>query len=243
MTIDFFWLGGTGAGNWVEGVSAAFRDNLDDRFTFHYLSYPASYGSPAYGDSNATGRRILLDAIRDTPNRACIGGFSQGAAAAGDAAMEIGAGLHPGLELDAVALIADPLRPPGAGIPGVNPADGYGIAGARPIAGRGIKTYWAANPADVITSAGAGSPLRSIADFTEWFSLGSPEEADAWMRDLIARAKQRRWQRWWSIEHWQTWGGAAADAAGYLTGRHTVDYVALQYCRKLATAVNRGVPR
>lgn len=240
MTIDFFWLGGTGAGNWVEGVSAAFRDALDDRFTFHYLEYPATYGSPAYGESNTKGRRILLDAIRDTPNRACCGGFSQGAAAAGDAAMEIGAGLHPGLELDAVALIADPLRPVGGMMPGLAPADGYGIAGMRPIIGN-FKTFWAANPADVITSAGAGSPLRSLADFTEMFSLGSPQEAERWMQALIARATQRRWQRWWSIENVLTWGGAIKDAQGYLSGRHTVDYVQLQYCRKLATAVNRGV--
>lgn len=241
MTIDFFWLGGTGAGNWVEGVSAAFRDALDDRFTFHYLEYPAAYGSPAYGESNTIGRRIVLDAIRNTPNRACCGGFSQGAAAAGDAAMEIGAGLHPGLELDAVALIADPLRPVGGTMPGLAPADGWGIAGARPIVGRGIKTYWAANPADVITSAGAGSPLRSLADFTEMFSLGSPEEADAWMRALIARAKERRWQRWWSIENVLTWGGAIADATGYLTGRHTTDYVAQGLVARLADAVNIGV--
>ncbi|MEV0367551.1 hypothetical protein [Nocardia fusca] len=241
MTIDFFWLGGTGYGHQIEGISKAFRDALDDRFTFHYLEYPAAYGSPAYGESNTIGRRIVLDAVGDTPNRACIGGFSQGAAAVGDAAMEIGAGLHPGLELDAVALIADPLRPVGGTMPGLAPADGYGIAGNRPILGRDFKTFWAANPADVITSAGAGSPLRSLADFTEMFSLGSPEEAEAWMKALIARAKERRWQRWWSIENVLTWGGAINDAAGYLSGRHTVDYVAQGYCRKLATAVNRGV--
>jgi len=241
MTIDFFWLGGTGWGSQIEGVSAAFRDALDDRFTFHYLAYPAGYGAPSYGQSVTEGRRILIDAIRTTPNRACIGGFSQGAGISGDVAMEIGAGLHPDLELDAVALIADPLRPVGGGIPGLHPADGYGIAGARPIYGRGVKTYWAANPADCITSAGAGSPLRSIADTTEWFSLSYPAEAAAWANALVARAAQRRWQRWWSIENWQTWGGAINDAKGYLTGRHTTDYVAQGYCRKLAAAVNRGV--
>jgi len=83
--------------------------------------------------------------------------------------------------------------------------------------------------------------LRSIADLTEWFSLSSPEEAAAWGNDLVARARAGRWQRWWSVKNWRTWGGAAVDAVGYLTGRHTTDYVALQYCRKLATAVNRGV--
>lgn len=241
MTIDFFWLGGTGYGHQIEGISKAFRDALDDRFTFHYLEYPASYGSPAYGESNSIGRQIVLDAVGKTPNRACVGGFSQGAAASGDAAMEIGAGLHPGLELDAVALIADPLRPAGGTMPGLSPADGYGIAGARPIVGRGIQTFWAANPADCITSAGEGSPLRSLADITAMYSLGSPDEAREWMEDLIVRAKQGRWQDWWSIKKWQTWRGAIADAGGYLTGRHTDDYVNLRYCHKLATAVNRGV--
>ena len=244
MTIDFFWLGGTGFGSTPEAVSKAFADGLDrTRFTFHYLTYPAAYGHPlSYAESTIEGRRILATAIRNTPNRVCIGGFSQGSGIAGDLAAEIAAGLHLDFEVDAVALIADPYRPAGAGMPGKHIAPGYGIGGERRIFGtHAMPVYWAANPGDVITAAGPGSPLRTLADLSQWATLSSSQATLAWGSDLINRAKAGRWQRFWSIENWQTWGGAARDAAGYLAGRHTTDYITLGYCRDLAAAVNRGV--
>ncbi|WP_280320118.1 PE-PPE domain-containing protein [Nocardia wallacei] len=241
MTIDFYWLGGTGFGAGGDGISDTFRRHLDpELFAFRYIAYPGTFGNgPSYADSRAAGRQALIDAIRSTPNLVCLGGFSQGAGIAGDLAAEIGRGEHADLEVVGCALIADPYRPPGGGMPGWPTAPGYGIAGAREV--WRIPTWWAAIDSDVITSARAGSPLRAVADITTWFSLNSPVAADKWARDLVDRARTGRWQRWWSVENWRTWGGAIRDAQGYLTGQHTVDYVVHGQCERLAQIVNQEV--
>lgn len=246
--IDVIWLGGTGYGEFPEGVSAAFAKALDqDRFRFRYVRYPGSYGHPlSYAESVIEGRRLLLEAIRATPNLVVLGGFSQGAGISGDVAAEIAAGQHPDLEVVGCALIADPSRPEGAGI-GRAPAGGYGIEGQRPIFGPvKFPVYHAAAPGDPICALPEGNPLRSIADLTEWYSLSSPEAAFHWAQDLVDRARSNRWQRWWSIENIRTWGGAIGFARNYLpkpigNGRHGEAYITEGFCRSLATAVNRGV--
>lgn len=241
MTVDVLWLGGTGFGAGGDGVSDWFSRHLDrDRFQFRYVPYPGTFGNgPSYGDSREEGRRNLIDAIRATSNLACLGGYSQGAAVAGDLAGEIGRGELPDLEVVGCALIADPCRPRGAGMPAWPIASGYGIAGEREVSG--VPIWWAANEGDAITSLPAGNPLRSIADISEYFSLAGPAAAFRWMQKLQDRAREQRWQRWWSIENWRTWNGAIAYAAGYLGTRHTADYVVHGHAEQLAKTVNEAV--
>lgn len=240
--IDALMLGGTGYGHGGDGICETFMRGLDPtRFRPRIVPYPADFGSQmSYGDSRAIGRRALLDAIRDTPNLAVIGGFSAGAGIAGDVAYEIGRGDHPGLEVVGCALIADPHRPVGGGMPGPI-VGGYGIAGDRRV--YGVPTWWAAADGDPITALGPGSPLRSIADISEFYSVADPVAAYRWGEDLLHRARRGRWQQWWSLEHWRTWGGAVRDAYNYLPvgGRHGRAYVEEGLCTRLAEVINREV--
>lgn len=242
MTITCFWLCGTGFSTGPDAISTTFGAALDGRFEFRWLPYPASYGERGvdYAESVAIGRQVLIDAIRATPNRAVIGGYSQGAGIAGGLAAEIGRGEHPDLDVMACALIADPSRPQGAGMPGWPTASGYGISGERRISG--MRAWWAANEGDPITALPPGNPLRGIADMSEYFSLSSPGDAQEWMESLLARALSNRWQRWWSLENWQSWGGAVAYARGYLRdGRHGPDYLTRGHAVRLARVVNEAV--
>lgn len=237
--IDVLIVGGT----WVpagEPVTDTFARSLDPaRFAPRMVPYPAEYGGRmSYAESRAAGKAALLAAIAAAPGRVVIAGYSQGAAIAGDVAAEIGRGLWPGLEVDACALIADPLRPAGQCI-GPDPG-GYGIAGQRWIAD--IPAYWAAAQGDPITALPAGNPLRLIADISEYFCLTTPEAVTRWGSGLIDAAVHRGIQRWWLPRNWSAWSGALAYARGYLTdGRHTTDYVRLGHAARLADTINREV--
>ncbi|WP_051407498.1 PE-PPE domain-containing protein [Nocardia sp. CNY236] len=236
---DVLIVGGTWNSDGA-GACQVFADALDPkRFAPRMVAYPADYGRQlSYADSVAVGRRALLEAAEAAERRVVLAGFSQGAAIAGDLAAAAGHGALPQLEVVACALIADPLRPAGAGIDG-DPG-GYGIAGQRPITD--IPAYWAAAPGDPITALPAGNPLRSIADLSAYFGLGSPEAMLRWGQSLLEVATRRRLQRWWSPRNWRTWGGAIAYARGYLfDGRHTDDYLRHGHARRLAEALNRGV--
>ncbi|MBF6410990.1 alpha/beta hydrolase family protein [Nocardia farcinica] len=241
MTVDVIWLSGTGYGAQPDGVSAAFAAALPDGFGFVPVRYPASYIHPvSYAESVRRGREAVIDAIRATPARVVVGGYSQGARIAGDLAAEIGRGLHPDLEVEGCALIADPLRPVGAGMPGRPVASGYGISGQRFITD--IPAWWAAVEGDPITALPAGNPLRSVADVTEYMTLSDPVSAQRWGEDLLRRAVEGRWQRWWSPANWRSWGGAIAYARGYLVdGRHTADYVLYGHAAHLARIVAEEV--
>jgi hypothetical protein len=98
MTITCYWLSGTGFGAHPDGISQTFGAALDrDRFEFVPLRYPAAYGGPldmSYAASVDIGKHALLDAVRATPNRVAIGGYSQGAGIAGTLAAEIARGEH-----------------------------------------------------------------------------------------------------------------------------------------------------
>ncbi|WP_330253066.1 PE-PPE domain-containing protein [Nocardia sp. NBC_00565] len=242
-TYSVLWLPGTGFSTGPDLISSTFGAALDPyRFQFESLRYPASYGSleMSFAESKAVGRQILIDAIRATPYRAILGGYSQGAGIAGSLAAEIGRGEHPDLEVAACALIADPARPAGAGMPDWPVASGYGIAGQRPV--DGVPTWWAANEGDPICALPVGNPLRTLADVSEYYSLRSPGDARQWMEKLLERASQNRWQRWWSIENVRSWGGAVAYARGYLLdGRHTGDYIGRGHAVRLAQVVNEAV--
>ncbi|MBF6254448.1 hypothetical protein [Nocardia farcinica] len=95
---------------------------------------------------------------------------------------------------------------------------------------------------DPITALPAGNPLRSIADVTEYMTLSDPVSAHRWGEDLLRRAVEGRWQRWWSPANWRSWGGAIAYARGYLVdGRHTADYVLYGHAAHLARIVAEEV--
>ncbi len=237
--IDVLIVGGTWAPQ-GEPVTDTFARSLDlARFAPRMVPYPADYGRQVpYAESSAAGKAALLEAIAAAPNRVVIAGYSQGAAIAGDVAAEIGRGLHPELEIEACALIADPLRPAGRCL-GPDPG-GYGIAGQRWIAD--IPAFWVAAPGDPITALPAGNPLRLIADLTGYFCLTTPEDVTRWGRSLIDTALRRRLQRWWTPDNWSAWSGALAYARGYLTdGRHTTDYVRQGHAARLAETINREV--
>ncbi|WP_280470969.1 alpha/beta fold hydrolase [Nocardia cyriacigeorgica] len=249
--IEVLWLPGTGFSSGPDGISETFGRALDPaRFRFRALRYPASYGGLelAYADSRKIGRHHLLEGIAHSPGPVVIGGYSQGAGIAGDLAAELADGtvLVDG-QVIGCALISDPARPSGAGMPGRPVAPGYGIVGARAIPTRfehqDIPIWWAAAEGDPITALPAGNPLRTLADTTEYFSLRSPGDAYRWMESLADRCRRNAWQRWWSPSNWATWAGAMAFARGYLwDGRHTTDYLVHGHAQALADVVNREVP-
>lgn len=249
MTINVYMLGGSGFPEGGDGITETFLAHLDERFLGQVVHYPAAgfgTGGMSWAQSRAAGKRALIDAIRGTNNLVVLAGYSQGAGIAGDLALEIGAGKHPGLEVVGCALIADPKRPEGGGLPGERPAPGYGIVGHRPIPSHQMTTWWAAVEGDPITSLPAGSPLRTIADTADYFSLSTPQEALHWGLDLYTKALTRNFQPWWSLDRWRGWGGASRSAWGYLPrpiggGLHTTALVEQGLLVRLADAVNRGV--
>lgn len=240
--IDVLFLPGTGHGGGGDGVSEDFLNRLDkSRFSPRIVPYPATFGGAeaAYESSKAAGRMALIEAIRATPNRVVIGGYSQGAVIAGDLAREVSEGWHPELELAGVALIADGRRPRGHGVPGYRPTDGYGIVGERGVYGDVFPTFWAAAPGDPITALPEGNPLRTVADMVPWFSLRSPAEALQWATAMLMTAANGRAQVWWKPHLWPQWNGAVAYARGYLfDGRHGAAYISEGYNQQLAEAVN-----
>lgn len=239
-TIDVLVVGGT----WNpggDGVTTAFTDALNKSiFTTRMVAYPADYGTHvSYTDSVAAGKRALLAAVDRSPNPVVLAGYSQGAAVAGDLAAEIGRGEHPGREVIACALIADPRRPAGKYL-GDNDPGGYGVVGERPITN--IPVYWAAAPGDPITALPAGNPLRTIADLSAFFSFADANAALRWAQRMFDTALRNQLQRWWSPANWREWAGAVAYARGYLVdGRHTDDYVRGGHARALAQALNRDI--
>lgn len=240
------WLAGTNEVVVAETVSRVFLDAVDrTRFRVFVVAYDAQYGDPEpYADSRASGRANLLAAIRATPNLVAIGGFSQGAGIAGDLAAEVGRGEHPDISVVGCALIADPLRPPntngtaGQHLVGVDPG-GYGISGARLV--EGVPAYWVAAHGDPITSLPSGSPLRSIADLSSYWST-DPEGLVRFITDMAFVIWARKLRRWWDFRRWRDWRGATAWLTGYLTGgRHTTAYVGEGLAVQLAEAVNSWI--
>jgi hypothetical protein len=244
MTYDLYMLPGTGHPNGGDGVCETFMAQLDVTcITAHIVSYPAQIGGTGmpYADSRAAGRKALIDAIRSTSNLALIGGYSQGAAIAGDLAAEIITGDLPDLQVVGCTLLADSRRPIGGGMPGRPITGGYGIEEQRPI-GAKIPTYWAAHPGDPISSLPAGDPLRSLADMVQWYSIASAPAAYAWAQDLYDRTKHDMWQAWWQPQNWRDWLGALGFAANYLAwGYHGSKYVTDGYCNQLAAVVNQAI--
>ncbi|WP_433662528.1 PE-PPE domain-containing protein [Nocardia sp. CA-128927] len=233
---DVLVMGGT----WNAGgdlVTEAFARNLDPtRFRYAYVPYPATYGGSgvSYHASVREGCQALLNAIAKSPNRVIVAGYSQGAGIAGDVAADIGAGLYPDLEVSGAALIADPLRPPGWSSVDSSTS---GIAGQRPITG--MTANWAIAERDPITALPLGSPLRSVADLSAYWTMNSPEGFTRWGQSIVDIAVQQRFQRWWSPLNWIEAATVISQAKAYLTdGRHTDAYIREGHCQRLADWVN-----
>jgi hypothetical protein len=249
--IPFLMLPGSGFPRGGDGISESFLSDLDKaKFDPRIVSYPAQgFGKgQSYASSRDAGIDALFTAVAHATNkgvgRFAVGGYSQGAVAAGDFAEQWLATHRDNPtqrnRLAAVALIADGRRPADKGTPGRPLAPGYGIMGQRPI---DLPTaFWAAAPGDPICALPAGNPLRTVADMIEWFAISRPEDVPRWGADLLDKALKRGYQPWWSIEYFRDWAGAAAFARGFLFDfRHTADYIRFGHNRDVANAINRHV--
>lgn len=217
----------TGPEQPVTGMLATVCEKLDERFHCSQVGYPASYGWPVAGAKSVQiGVENLLRAIREAPAPVVLLGYSQGAMIVRLVLAELAAGLHPDLVVVAAGLMADPWRPP-AVVDG--PEDlrtqitGWGVAGTGDDWPENMHVWEIAMPRDVITDAPGDSPVRWIADWTEWMSV---TDMIAWgmdIRDKIARKKWQsvytNWMRPWSVL--AQYERAARDISSYLGGYHT----------------------
>lgn len=234
MTVDLLWCDGT----WTRpsarsAVSEALRRALaGTAVRFTYVDYPASFGPAtgvtdvSYGDSVAAGMVALRDAVRATPNRAVVGGYSQGAAVAMKWAAHLPARNTTDLDVLAVAALGNPHQPVHVGR--------AGIAGPLSVPRTLLSVY---APGDPIADLPLGSPLRSIADVTEWMSLRSPEAGKRWAADLVTRLAEQRAQAWWAPWRWSDLASAGQYAAGYLGTAHTLDYLTGGHVDRLARQI------
>jgi hypothetical protein len=234
---DVLILGGTWAGD-GDPVTKAFVTALDPRrFRARMVPYPADYGKQmSFAASRSAGMVALAKEVAITSGRVVLVGYSQGAGITGDFAAEVGSGFYPSLrgKVAACGLIADPLRPHRAAL-GADPG-GYGILGQRPVSG--IPTFWVAATGDPITSLSAGSPLRSVADLTEYWCLAGPSDFLKWGQSVVDMAGRKGWQRWWHTTTRHELADTVGWTRGYLAdGRHTTAYVADGHCKALAAAL------
>lgn len=221
MTTDLLWCDGT----WTRpesrsAVSEALRLRLagtDVRFV--YVDYPATFGpatssgdvSPA--ESISVGMAAMRDAVRATPYPAMVGGYSQGAMVAVAYAREI-LPRDRYADVRAVVTAGDPHQLVHVGR--------AGIAGPLSVPRERISVY---APGDPIADLPLGSPLRTLADLTEWMSIRSPEAGNRWAADLVDQVTRQRAQAWWAPWRWADLASAGQYAAGYLGTAHTLDYI------------------
>jgi hypothetical protein len=230
--IDVLWLAGTFNPN-GEGISDDFAKHLDPtRFRFRYVPYPADYGrAMSYGESQRLGELALDRAVRECPGAVVVGGYSQGAAIAGNYASKV----EKYSKVIGCALIADPLRHGFQTCVGRNP-DGYGIGGQRRI--DTIRSLRVAAWGDPITSLPAGNYLRTIADFSEFMG----RDTAAWALNIASKIIRGQLQPWWRWNNRRDWAEAGRWLRGYTQdGRHTNAYVLEGLTRQLADAVNRDI--
>lgn len=232
--IDLLWLDGTWSRPKARSpVSEALRLAVDGaRVRFRYVDYPAAYG-PATGqwdvsiaESVDQGVHALADAVRATPNLAMVGGYSQGAMAAVDFARDV-LPHDRSLEVLAVAALGNPYQP-------VHVGRG-GIAGQLSVP-RTLLSYYV--PGDPIADLPIGSPLRSIADVTEWMSIRSPEASWLWwQRSVFDRAIDAKYQAWWQPWRWRDLASSVDYVNGYLGTKHTGDYITGGHVQRLARQI------
>lgn len=232
--IDLLWCDGTWSTPTAHSeVSEALRKRLagtDVRFI--YVPYPAAFG-PATGaddlapaESISAGMVALRDAVRATPHPAMVGGYSQGAMVAVAYAREILPGERVA-DVRAVATAGDPHQLVHVGR--------AGIAGPLSVPRQRISVYV---PGDPIADLPLGSPLRSIADLTEWMSVRSPQAAGAWVAHAFDALVRQRAQAWWAPWRWADISRAIDDVRGYYPGTaHTTDYITGGHVDRLAARI------
>lgn len=230
--IDLLWCDGTWCGSGGSAVSEALRRAVDgSRVRFRYVPYPGTFGpatglgDESSGDSIADGMAALDQAVTDSPNVAIVGGYSQGAMAAIGYAREIlpRRGRH---EVLALAALGNPHQPEHLGR--------GGIAGALSVPRPLLSVY---APGDPIADLPLGSPLRTIADLTEWMSLRSPEDGKRWAADIVEKVARQRQQAWWQPWRWADLASAGQYALGYLGTAHTTNYIAGGHVERLARLI------
>lgn len=237
------------------GIGEGLRENMISNVTKHLdparfrareVPWEASYGvlpqwlGTSFNRSLSSGRELLKQMIADDPYPVILLGYSGGAALAGNVARDIGQGLHLGrLDIRGVGLISDPLRP-------TDWTDNtWGIAGARHI-GIWAPVWQMADPSDVITRCPANSPLRTLSDQSDAFSLVDPA---AWSWDMVQRLRTQRFQAtirdWRNVpEVWKAYSQAIDGAQGYLFGGDHLGYATriyrdgLSYTAWLAARIN-----
>ncbi|QDM55997.1 lysin B [Gordonia phage Trax] len=178
-----------------------------------HLPWSASYGPVpqpfgyAFSRSLADGYRMLSDYLGTGP---AVGlGFSGGAKLMGDYAS------WGDKRLRAVGLIADPAMP--NNVPGM-PRGKWGITGHRPI--DGIPAMWKADPKDGIPLCPSNSPLRTLADQSEAFSLVDPA---AWGESMFTKLRRGQFQQVDPLRQFTMgeWLEAIKLFRGYKGGDHT----------------------
>lgn len=197
------------------------------RYEVVEVPWAASYGpvpridGQAYKKSLNEGMLLLDRMVRDAVEAdqgVILLGYSGGAALA-----HRYTSVNPYL-VDGLGLIADPYREPGAGVP-EHTAPGFGLGGTGyPLTVGPAKVFEIADPADMICSCPANSPLRTFADQTYAVSFRDPIH---WAGDLLDRLAKNRWQsvriNWLNpFETLRLYSEAAWYADGYLRrGDHT----------------------
>lgn len=233
--IDLLWCDGT----WTKPtsrsvVSEALRRELDPtKVRFIYVDYPGTFG-PATGwddvspaESVRVGIKNIETAVAGSPYRAIVGGYSQGAMVAVRFARERLTS-RPDLIVDAVATLGDPYMPKHSG-------GRYGIAGVRTTP-RDRLTLCV--PGDPIADLPAGSPLRSIADVTEYMSIRTPEDSRRWALQTLEKVPSRL-QAWWAPWSWGDLLSAGQYMTNYLGTHHTMQYVESGLTARLARQIER----
>lgn len=214
-------------------VAMALKRELADRVAFEFVEYPGAFGPAtgqrdiSYAESVSVGAKAIAAAVRATPNPAVVVAYSQGAAAMHKFAREIlpsdGA-----LDVRAFAALGNPHQPVHSGR--------SGIVGPAPISPRWpLFSLYA--PGDPIADLPLGSPLRSVADVSEWMSVRSPEAGKRWAFEVLNRMGSQRVQAWWQPWRWPEIASAARYAENYLGTCHTTDYIRGGYVARLARLI------
>lgn len=230
-----------------------------------WCGYPSSYGSSMdYEESVAVGIAELWEVVQiyiGEGEQVALVGYSQGAAIIRRFLAKLAAGGYgdPTVFKDVIvgaALIADPYRPEGATYTLDTIPTGYGVAGKTEIWQDGYLVEVAA-PRDPISGSPYNSYIRTLADFSGYFSF-EPRDLIMWAKQTIIKIQEQGWQNanldW--TQFWQT-GQRVREAidgiGGYLPydknlnpggGRHTcygterMPMSQYTYCERLAIEMN-----
>ncbi|QNJ57151.1 lysin B [Gordonia phage Rabbitrun] len=177
-----------------------------------HLPWSASYGPvpQPFGESFSQSLRRGFEMLDNALLAPAVGlGFSGGAKLMGDAAAQG----HRNLK--AVGLIADPAMPMGVVRQRTR---AWGITGQRKI--ERTPVLWKADPKDGICLCPPNSPLRTLADQSEAFSLGDPA---AWGESMFTKLRRGQFQQVDPLRQFTMgeWLEAIKLFRGYKGGDHT----------------------